>query len=104
MSLRREHVTEAAYIASHREGEEEGRNQAPGCNFQRPAPRDLLPEARFHFQRGPKKVLPAEDQAFKIQAHGEHFKFKTQSLVTGEWGVESQEGAAGGPSVATSEE
>jgi hypothetical protein len=44
----------------------ETRHQAPGCNFQRPAPRDLLPAARSHFQRVPQKVLPVKDQAFKI--------------------------------------
>lgn len=63
-------------------------------------PMGLLPPARPHFQRGPQIALPPEDQDFKRWAHGEHFKNRTAPCHMGE----SQAGAAGRPSVATSEE
>lgn len=66
---------------------------------QKPGAR-LEPPARPHFQRGPQIALPPEDQDFKRWAHREHFKNRTAPCHMGE----SQAGAAGRPSVTTSEE
>lgn len=72
--------------------------QKPGARPE--LPMGFLPPARPHVHRGPQTALPAEDQAFKRWAHGEHFKNRTAPCHVGE----SQAGAAGRPSVTTSEE
>lgn len=65
MSQQWERMAEAADVTSHQEAESQTETRSQAVTSKGQPPRNLLPAARPYFQRGPQKVLPAENQVFK---------------------------------------